>query len=120
MIILLVYSNPVSHPCSHIVSIFAIHSFSGSSESDSGAKKSEMGSDHSTRAPSAAEDVEPASRLTSSSGSITTVLEIAGHTLGGAEADLVLNPLRLAFATKNIKMVELALDCLHVGAPFCL
>ncbi|KAK6156433.1 hypothetical protein DH2020_010681 [Rehmannia glutinosa] len=86
---------------------------SGSSESDSGAEKIEMGSDH--RDPSAAEVVEPMSRPTISSGSITTVLANAGHTLGGAEAELVLNPLRLAFETKNMKVVELALDCLHVA-----
>lgn len=79
-----------------IVSIFQIHSFSGSSESNSGAEVTE--------------NVEPGS---------SGALEIAGHTLGGAEADLVLNPLRLAFETKNTKMVELALDCLHVGAAFC-
>lgn len=46
------------------------------------------------------------------------VLANAGHTLWGAEAELVLNPLRLAFETKSIKVVELALDCLHVGAHF--
>lgn len=67
------------------------------------------------RAESAAEDAEP----TSSSGPITTVSEVAGHTQGGPDAELVLNPLRLAFETKNIKMVELALDCFHVGALFC-
>ncbi|KAL6516751.1 Brefeldin A-inhibited guanine nucleotide-exchange protein 5 [Orobanche hederae] len=76
---------------------------SGSFESDSGAEKSE-GSDHS--APSV---VEPRS----SSGSITTLLANAGHTLGEAEAELVLSPLRLAFETKIVKVVELALDCLH-------
>ncbi|KAL6565308.1 hypothetical protein OROGR_002259 [Orobanche gracilis] len=72
-------------------------------ESDPGAEKTE-GSDHS--APSV---VEPRS----SSGSITTLLANAGHTLGEAEAELVLNPLRLAFETKIVKVVELALDCLH-------
>lgn len=46
------------------------------------------------------------------------VLANAGYTLSGAEAELVLNPLRLAFETKNIKVVELALDCLHVGVHF--
>lgn len=46
------------------------------------------------------------------------VLANAGHTLSGAETELVLNPLRLAFETKNIKVVELALDCLHVGSHF--
>ncbi|KAK6144909.1 hypothetical protein DH2020_021729 [Rehmannia glutinosa] len=82
---------------------------SSSSESDAGAEKSKMGAD-SIRTPSAAEEVE---RPTSSGESITMVLANAGHTLGGAEAELVLNPLRLAFETKNIRVVELALDCLH-------
>ncbi|KAK6144922.1 hypothetical protein DH2020_021742 [Rehmannia glutinosa] len=83
--------------------------FSSSSEPDAGAEKSEMGAD-SIRTSSAAEEVE---RPTSSGESITMVLANAGHTLGGAEAELVLNPLRLAFETKNIRVVELALDCLH-------
>lgn len=46
-------------------------------------------------------------------GSITTALASAGHTLQGAEVDLVLHPLRLAFETKFLKLVEPALDCLH-------
>lgn len=45
--------------------------------------------------------------------SIATTLSNAGHTLEGAQAELVLNPLRLAFETKNTKIVECALDCLH-------
>ncbi|KAH9621241.1 hypothetical protein KSS87_019631 [Heliosperma pusillum] len=45
--------------------------------------------------------------------SITAALSKAGHTLEEAEAELVLSPLRLAFETKNMKIVELALDCLH-------
>ncbi|XP_059634656.1 brefeldin A-inhibited guanine nucleotide-exchange protein 5 isoform X2 [Cornus florida] len=44
---------------------------------------------------------------------ITTTLANAGHTLEGAQAEIVLNPLRLAFETKNVKVMELALDCLH-------
>lgn len=39
----------------------------------------------------------------------------AGHTLEGSEADLVILPLRLAFETKQPKLVEPAVDCLHVG-----
>lgn len=39
----------------------------------------------------------------------------AGHTLEGSEADLVILPLRLAFETKQSKIVESALDCLHVS-----
>ncbi|KAI4344676.1 hypothetical protein L6164_011875 [Bauhinia variegata] len=46
-------------------------------------------------------------------GNITTVLENVGQTLEGADAQLVLNPLRLAFETKNLKILEPALDCLH-------
>ncbi|KAK7363367.1 hypothetical protein VNO77_05507 [Canavalia gladiata] len=47
------------------------------------------------------------------SGNINLVLSNAGHTLEGADAELVLNPLRLAFETKNLKILEPALDCLH-------
>ncbi|XP_019193476.1 PREDICTED: brefeldin A-inhibited guanine nucleotide-exchange protein 5-like [Ipomoea nil] len=50
---------------------------------------------------------------TSPSKTLITTLANAGHTLSVAEAELVLNPLRLAFETKNIKIMELALDCLH-------
>ncbi|KAK9137313.1 hypothetical protein Sjap_007907 [Stephania japonica] len=46
-------------------------------------------------------------------GSITVALASAGQTLGKAQAELVLQPLRLAFETKNLKLVEPALDCLH-------
>ncbi|EYU39506.1 hypothetical protein MIMGU_mgv1a000192mg [Erythranthe guttata] len=42
-----------------------------------------------------------------------SALQSAIQTYLGAEGELVLNPLRLAFETKNIKVVELALDCLH-------
>ncbi|XP_051140030.1 brefeldin A-inhibited guanine nucleotide-exchange protein 5-like isoform X2 [Andrographis paniculata] len=85
---------------------------SGSYASDAGAQKADTGSDNLNRV-HAAEDVDPASRPTNNSESITTILAHAGHTLGEAEAELVLNPLRLAFETKNMKVVELALDCLH-------
>lgn len=39
----------------------------------------------------------------------------AGKTLEGSEAEVVLLPLRLAFETKQSKIIEPALDCLHVG-----
>lgn len=45
---------------------------------------------------------------------IATALASAGHTLEGPQVELVLNPLRLAFETKNLKLLEPALDCLHV------
>nr|XP_043611760.1 brefeldin A-inhibited guanine nucleotide-exchange protein 5-like [Erigeron canadensis] len=47
------------------------------------------------------------------SASITKTLASAGQSLEGAELELVLNPLRLAFETKNPKFIELALDCIH-------
>nr|KYP57779.1 Brefeldin A-inhibited guanine nucleotide-exchange protein 2 [Cajanus cajan] len=47
------------------------------------------------------------------SGNINAVLGSAGSTLEGADAVFVLNPLRLAFETKNLKILESALDCLH-------
>ncbi|KAL0403409.1 UNVERIFIED_CONTAM: Brefeldin A-inhibited guanine nucleotide-exchange protein 5 [Sesamum radiatum] len=86
---------------------------SSSAEPDVGAERTEIGADSSVGASSAAEDVEPMGRPTNNSDSIMMVLANAGHTIGGAEAELVLNPLRLAFGTKNVKVVELALDCLH-------
>jgi guanine nucleotide-exchange factor len=46
-------------------------------------------------------------------GSINSILSSAGNTLEGAQAELILNPLRLAFETKNLKVMEPALDCLH-------
>lgn len=45
--------------------------------------------------------------------SVTVALSNAGHVLEGAGAELVLNPLQLAFETKNLKVLELALDCVH-------
>lgn len=49
-----------------------------------------------------------------SGGSITKTLSNAGQSLEGTDAELVLIPLRLAFETKNPKVIELALDCIHV------
>lgn len=47
-------------------------------------------------------------------GDIATALSSAGHTLEGPQVELVLNPLKLAFETKSLKILEPALDCLHV------
>ncbi|KAG6582539.1 Brefeldin A-inhibited guanine nucleotide-exchange protein 5, partial [Cucurbita argyrosperma subsp. sororia] len=44
---------------------------------------------------------------------VLIVLGNAGNVLHGDDAELVLSPLRLAFDTKNLKVLELALDCLH-------
>ena len=58
--------------------------------------------------------IEVESDALESGGSITKTLANAGHSLEGAELELVLNPLRLAFESKNPKVIELALDCIHV------
>ncbi|RLN33662.1 brefeldin A-inhibited guanine nucleotide-exchange protein 5 [Panicum miliaceum] len=44
---------------------------------------------------------------------ITEALASAGRVLEGPQAELVLQPLRLAVETKHVKLVEPALDCLH-------
>nr|CAB3454663.1 unnamed protein product [Digitaria exilis] len=44
---------------------------------------------------------------------ITEALASAGRALEGPQAELVLQPLRLAVETKHVKLVEPALDCLH-------
>ncbi|XP_078156946.1 HOPM interactor 7 [Carex rostrata] len=44
---------------------------------------------------------------------INEVLASAGRALEGTQAELILQPLRLAFEYKNVKLVEPALDCLH-------
>lgn len=92
-----IYYNPASLSLFHVVSICTILFLSGSFEPVSGGEKNEG-------AESATKDVEP----TSSSGSTTAV----------SDADRVLEPLKLAFETKNTKLVELALDCFHVRPPF--
>lgn len=82
-------------------------------ETDDGTAKTEAEADV---APSASHDAEVAENVgapVASSGSVKTTLASAGHSLEGAESELVLNPLRLAFETKNPKVLELALDCLH-------
>lgn len=61
-----------------------------------------------------AEEADSVGRPVSISGTVSTVLANAGNTLEGTQAELVLNPLRLAFETKNLKVLEPALDCLHV------
>uniref|UniRef100_A0A7I4C777 SEC7 domain-containing protein n=1 Tax=Physcomitrium patens TaxID=3218 RepID=A0A7I4C777_PHYPA len=61
------------------------------------------------------EDTSPAiSPAKPSTGqAAAAALAEAGHILEGSEADLVILPLRLAFETKQSKLVEPALDCLH-------
>ncbi|XP_059277441.1 brefeldin A-inhibited guanine nucleotide-exchange protein 5 [Lycium ferocissimum] len=68
---------------------------------------------NSTTASPSGEGTEQISGPASQSGTIVTALSQAGNTLSEAQAELVLNPLRLAFETKNGKIMELALDCLH-------
>lgn len=67
-----------------------------------------------------AEHTEHVGKTAGASGGVAAALANAGHSLDGAEAELVLNPLRLAFETKNLKLMESALDCLHVCTFFFL
>ncbi|KAL0547936.1 hypothetical protein IC582_012375 [Cucumis melo] len=60
-----------------------------------------------------AQEVENNGKKVAPREHISIVLANAGHVLHGDDAELVLNPLRLAFDTKNLKVLELALDCLH-------
>ncbi|KAL3679071.1 hypothetical protein R1sor_022027 [Riccia sorocarpa] len=55
----------------------------------------------------------PAHRRPSTGEGAAATMAEAGHSLQGSEAELVLLPLRLAFETKQPKLVESALDCLH-------
>ncbi|KAM7259004.1 hypothetical protein ACFE04_014745 [Oxalis oulophora] len=59
------------------------------------------------------EPEQASSRPVNITQTITDTLANAGHTLEGPAVELVLNPLRLAFETKNLKILESALDCLH-------
>ncbi|XP_065620356.1 brefeldin A-inhibited guanine nucleotide-exchange protein 5 [Quercus suber] len=65
------------------------------------------------KTPDAAPPQDESSGEIESAGSVNAVLSSAGNTLEGPQAELVLNPLRLAFETKNLKLIEPALDCLH-------
>ena len=87
-------------------------------ETDAGVAKSGMELDHETSVPHNADETEQISEPVGVRATITTAFANAGHALEGAEAELVLNPLRLAFETKNVKVLELPLDCLHVRACF--
>lgn len=80
------------------------------SETDAGNAKNETEAYHSQAHTS--EGVEKVARPVGTS--ITAALAHAGCTLEGADVELVLNPLQLAMETKNLKVLEPALDCLHV------
>lgn len=83
------------------------------SSTDTGVSGNEAAPVDSTTALPSGEGAEQISRPSNQSGTIVTALAQAGNTLSQAQAELVLNPLRLAFETKNGKIMELALDCLH-------
>ena len=87
-------------------------------ETDAGVAKSGMELDQETAVPHNADETEQISEPVGVRATITTALANAGHALEAAEAELFLNPLQLAFETKNVKVLELALDCLHVHACF--
>ncbi|KAF7832317.1 brefeldin A-inhibited guanine nucleotide-exchange protein 5 [Senna tora] len=58
-------------------------------------------------------DVGEEAEHVKSGNNISRVLGNAGQSLEGDDTELVLNPLRLAFGTKNLKILDPALDCLH-------
>lgn len=66
----------------------------------------------------ATKGVQPPRKPSTGEGAAATMSE-AGHSLQGSESDLVLLPLRLAFETRQPKLVEPALDCLHVSCSKC-
>ncbi|KAL9687797.1 hypothetical protein QQ045_032204 [Rhodiola kirilowii] len=83
------------------------------SEADAVATENGTGSDHVQQYIDAGAPNADTSVTSGGRGTITAALSNAGNVLEGAEAELVLNPLRLAFGTKNLKVQEPALDCLH-------
>jgi guanine nucleotide-exchange factor len=87
-------------------------------ETDGGAARTETEPANSHSVQHSTVEAEHVGRPVGRSGAIATVLSSAGQTLEGAQAELVLNPLRLAFETKNLKTIEPALDCLHVCSLF--
>lgn len=100
----------------HGTTLFIYLFFYSSSETDAGIAKNEIEANNSRA--HTGEGVERVGRPVGTSGTITAALAHAGHTLEGAEVELVLNPLRLAIETKNLKVLEPALDCLHVCTCF--
>lgn len=90
-------------------------------ETDSGAAKGGTEPAHSQTVPHTTEKAHHVGPPVGRTGTLTSVLSSAGHSLEEAQAELVLNPLQLAFETKNLKIIEPALDCLHVCPLFlCL
>ncbi|KAL2338842.1 hypothetical protein Fmac_013288 [Flemingia macrophylla] len=81
-------------------------------EANQAAQSAESGSANATE-DGAATTTEADQTQKSEIGNISAVLGSAGNTLEGTDAEFVLNPLRLAFETKNLKILEPALDCLH-------
>ncbi|PKA52423.1 Brefeldin A-inhibited guanine nucleotide-exchange protein 5 [Apostasia shenzhenica] len=73
-----------------------------------GGSRAQLHSDYAT-----ADEVDSTIKTLDDMKPIITALSSAGHILEENQAELVLQPLRLAFETKNIKLVEPALDCLH-------
>ncbi|KAJ4835000.1 Brefeldin A-inhibited guanine nucleotide-exchange protein 5 [Turnera subulata] len=79
-------------------------------QSEDGAAQPGTQSDQLQTAPPGSTESQPVGKP---GANMTAALASAGYTLEAAEAELVLNPLRHAFETKNLKILEPALDCLH-------
>lgn len=82
-------------------------------EAEAGVALTETELSESQTVPQSARGADSVGKPVSISETISSVLANAGHTLEGSAAELVLSPLRLAFETKNLKLLESALDCLH-------
>ncbi|KAF5204476.1 Brefeldin a-inhibited guanine nucleotide-exchange protein [Thalictrum thalictroides] len=106
------YLDSTKETTQHSTSSEKIQSSSSPGDgSDAEAVKDGNNTDGSSSIPHTAADL--VAKPVATGGAITTALASAGHTLKGTEVELVLQPLRLAFETKNLKLVEPALDCLH-------
>ncbi|XP_071723844.1 brefeldin A-inhibited guanine nucleotide-exchange protein 5-like [Rutidosis leptorrhynchoides] len=84
-----------------------------SPEAEGGVAKAATEPSQSNAAPNKPDQVEKVKGPVNVCGTITSTLAVAGRTLEGPNVELVLSPLRLAFETKNLKIIEPALDCLH-------
>lgn len=95
--------------------VFCINFLCSSVETGAGAAQTDTEPTQSQTVSPSVPGADSVGEPVSISETISTVLANAGHTLEGSVAELVLSPLRLAFATKNLKILESALDCLHVS-----
>ncbi|GLJ11220.1 hypothetical protein SUGI_0147450 [Cryptomeria japonica] len=107
-------NQPSSQPATNQASDDKLHPQDGGVDGDGEISVQEEGDTRTSQKNSSAvggEDHAPQNLR--GSEAITARLSTAGHTIEGSDSELVLQPLRLAFETKNPKLAEPALDCLH-------